>query len=121
MAVAIDENNSQSTCSAVKLNNNDIIISCKELDKYTNIRNNSINVEKININNNNDIDAIIKSLNIVETFDIKQFYNFQFLKDKDNNIILLIDYLDASNERQNGFHAFEYSFYLPKYQKFNIQ
>ena len=78
MAVTIDENNSQSAWSVVKLNNNDIIISCKELDKYTNIRNNSINVEKININNNNDIDAIIKSLNIVETFDIKQFYDFQF-------------------------------------------
>ena len=73
--------NNQLICALAKLNNNSELImtlGCKEQDKYTSIRNNSINVAKININNNNDIDAIIKSLNIVETFDIKQFYDFQF-------------------------------------------
>ena len=105
-SIGIDEDNSQGTCSIFQLNNNEIIIGCKKQNSYSK---NTIQITKIIINDNNEFDVTINSIKFLENFDIKEFYDFQFLKDNDDNIIILLNYKDFSYESQNGFHSFGYS------------
>ena len=102
----LNEKNPQNSCSHIVLNNNKIIFGCIQ-NSYSS-KYDSIQIAKITINNN-EINTEFDYLKIYDIFNIKNYYSFQFLKDNNDYLILLIDYEDYSYKRRNGFHYFGYS------------
>ena len=101
----LDKKNPQNSCSHIVLNNNKIIFGC--IPNSYSSKYDSIQIAKITINNN-EINTEFDYLKIYDIFNIKNYYSFQFLKDNNDYLILLIDYEDYSYKRQNGFHYFGY-------------
>ena len=103
---SLDKTNAQNSCSHIVLNNNKIIFGC--IAKSYSYKYDSIQIAKITINNN-EINTEFDYLKIYEFFNINNFYSFEFLKDNNDYLILLIDYEDYSYKGQKGYHYFGYS------------